>query len=204
MKNNKNLPLLSTMSTIKRVFSAICNSRTLMLRLCISSLHLFFISLFLFLTACASKHKSQTISLAKLESTLETCGYAKVIRRGQFLRVVLYKDLFFEPNTTKIKECRFKDLDLIAQILIVMGNDRGILITGHSDSIKSERDRLKESDIIARNIAAYLWARGVPYERIKVFGLSDKKLIAAEDTPFGSGYNRRVEILVPYDNLNPC
>lgn len=158
-------------------------------------------SLFLFLTACASNNQVPASTVGQLQEKLASFQHAQVIQRGEFLRLVLYKDRFFEPNTTLIKQARFKELTLIALVLKAMGDDRPILITGHSDSVKSEKERLRESDVIARNIASYLWAKGVPYQRIKVFGLSDKKQIAEEDTPFGSAFNRRVEILVPFDPI---
>lgn len=173
--------------------NSVCmNSKNLVRLLCAS--------LFLFLTACARNNQVPATTLGQLEEKLGAYQHAQIVQRGEFLRLILYKDRFFEPNSTKINQNRFRELTLIAQVIQATGDDRMILITGHTDSVKSERERLRESDIMARNIAAYLWAKGVPYQRMRVFGLSDKKLIAEEDSPFGSAYNRRVEILVPFDD----
>ncbi len=162
-----------------------------------------FISLFLLLlSACVSRNNQiPTKTIDQLEKKLREYGNAQVIQRGEYIRIILFKDKYFEANTNKIKPKRFPEITLIAQVLNHTTN-RTILVTGHTDGVKSEKERLWESDIMARNVGSFLWAKGVPYHRMRIFGLSDKKPIATDNTPIGSAYNRRVEILVPFDPID--
>ena len=121
-----------------------------------------------------------------------------IIKRGDTLRIILPVDAYFEPASTKI---RLDAESLLYQIglLVQCGcyNEMPIRVLGYTDNIGTISEQRQRSLQQAENIASYLWAQGVPRDRITVRGFGARGTLSSNATPHGEADNRRVEIRIP-------
>lgn len=135
---------------------------------------------------------------ADLIESLQDQG-VQVIQRGDTLRIILSSDNFFEPASTKIIPERVAVLTEVAALTNCHCYLYApIRVYGYSDNANITRDQKQRSYQQAHSIAALLWANGIPLHRIyQIRGFGAHGSIASNETPLGSAYNRRVEILLP-------
>lgn len=159
------------------------------------------------LTGCFCEQcpsRKNTTPCGELIDSLQAQG-VQVIQLGDTLRIILPVDTFFEPPSaydkpwgTRVKSCKAGTLKQVAELVVchcyVLSNIR---VYGYSDQIGPIKDQKQRSLQQARNIAAYLWANGIPLERMQVRGFGARGSVAGNGTPNGEYANRRVEILLP-------
>lgn len=154
----------------------------------------------LFLTSCYCDHcppRKNPYPCGDLIDSLQTQN-VQVIQLGDTLRLILPVDRFFEPASTKVRPERAGTLREVALLTICHCYYlSGIRVTGYTDDIGRIRDQKQRTLQQARNIASYLWANGIPLERMHISGCGAQCSIASNDTPRGEAYNRRVEITLP-------
>ncbi len=73
---------------------------------------------------------------------------------------------------------------------------KSILITGHTDSVGSERSNRVLSYNRANTVANYLAARGINRGLINTQGMGESQPVASNKTKYGRAQNRRVEIAI--------
>lgn len=69
-----------------------------------------------------------------------------------------------------------------------------VIITGHTDSSGSEAMNMALSLARAETVASYLAARGLTEERLITVGAGSSEPVASNETRYGRGLNRRIEI----------
>lgn len=150
--------------------------------------------------ACQSCPPARSPNLGKpcgpLMDALEAEG-VQVIARGDILRLILPADVFFGEDG-KFKPQKDVVLNEIAELLVCgCYGTMSIRVFGYSDDVGSIPEQMHRSYEQAHDVAAFLWSAGIPLSRMVVRGLGAQQTIAINETPRGSAYNRRVEILVP-------
>jgi outer membrane protein OmpA-like peptidoglycan-associated protein len=103
--------------------------------------------------------------------------------------------LFMTGKDTLLPAAREKLAD-VASVLAASGDDRKIVIEGHTDSRGAADMNQKLSERRAESVKEYLVSQGVPADRIRTLGKGETSPIADNDTPEGRAINRRVEIVM--------
>lgn len=98
----------------------------------------------------------------------------------------------FAFDRTEITPQFARDLDALAEVLIK--NDVGIYINGHTDWIGSEQYNMNLSERRASGVEMYLYDQGVAPELLEARGYGETQPIADNTTVEGRAINRRVEI----------
>jgi outer membrane protein OmpA-like peptidoglycan-associated protein len=125
------------------------------------------------------------------EKVLKTLDIS-TLTLGQTIRV---DKLYFEADSATIKPESFAVLEEIYTFL--KDNDKVIIeIGGHTNSLPEDEycDRLSTSR--ARNIAQYLYSKGIPEKQIAYKGYGKRQPIATNQTVEGRRRNQRVEIKI--------
>lgn len=161
--------------------------------------------LFATLLAGCKTNKPHDVDFIKNSWRTLTEDHVQIIQYGDTLRLILPIDYFFQLNSPKFEEDQLPTLKRVARFVKSYG-DVPILITGHTDNIGSEKTQKRFSKALADNVAAFFWAEGINHRNIKTIGYGNRKTIATDKTPYGSAYNRRVEIHINFaypheDNL---
>jgi outer membrane protein OmpA-like peptidoglycan-associated protein len=111
---------------------------------------------------------------------------------GQTIRV---DKLYFDADSATIKPASFGVLQEIYDFL-TSNNNVAIEIGGHTNSLPEDEycDRL--STARAKNIAEYLYSKGIPQSQIAFKGYGKRQPIASNQTVEGRRRNQRVEIKI--------
>lgn len=129
-----------------------------------------------------------TIDAEKVLKTLDV----STLSLGQTIRV---DKLYFESDSATIQPVSYAVLEEIYDFL--KNNDKVIIeIGGHTNSLPEDEycDRL--STARAKNIALYLYERGIPESQISYRGYGKRQPIATNQTVEGRRRNQRVEIKI--------
>ncbi len=110
-------------------------------------------------------------------------------------KITMGSGILFDFNSYQLKPEAMKLLDTIYSILSGM-DYRKIVVEGHTDNVGSADYNFKLSKERAQSVANYLIAKGIPREKITVFGYGETKPLYPNDTPEHRAKNRRVEIKV--------
>jgi outer membrane protein OmpA-like peptidoglycan-associated protein len=111
---------------------------------------------------------------------------------GQTIRV---DKLYFEADSATIRPTSYAVLEEIFEFL--KNNDKVIIeVGGHTNSLPEDEycDRL--STARAKNVALYLYDRGIPQSQISYKGYGKRQPIATNQTVDGRRKNQRVEIKI--------
>jgi len=111
---------------------------------------------------------------------------------GQTLRI---NQLFFTADSSIVSEESFTVLDEIFQFLKI-NRDVTIEIGGHTNGIPPHEYCDKLSASRAKNVASYLYDKGIPFEQISHRGYGKREPIASNETVSGRLKNQRVEIKI--------
>ena len=111
---------------------------------------------------------------------------------GQTLRI---EQLYFDADSSVIRPESHPVLD---EVYTFLRNNEGIVIEigGHTNGLPEHAycDRL--SSARARNVAEYLYQKGIPRDRIAFKGYGKRQPIATNETVMGRRQNQRVEIKI--------
>jgi outer membrane protein OmpA-like peptidoglycan-associated protein len=119
----------------------------------------------------------------------------QVIETGDQLRVILASDIFFKSHSTELNPQQINTFPWLASVIHQYEN-LPINVTGYTDNVASAQANIYLSQRQARTIAAYLWAQGIPLDRMHIKGQGDNEAVAANDYIPSSAYNRRIEITI--------
>ena len=116
----------------------------------------------------------------------------KKITVGQILQI---NQLFFTADSTMINPESFAVLDEIYGFLST-NNDVVVEIGGHTNSIPPPEYCDKLSTSRAKNVADYLFGKGIPNSQLQYKGYGKRVPIASNETASGRQKNQRVELKI--------
>lgn len=111
---------------------------------------------------------------------------------GQTLRI---NQLYFTADSSLVSPESYAVLD---EIFDFLNSNKGVIIEigGHTNGIPSHEYCDKLSASRAKNIAEYLYTKGIPLNQIAFKGYGKRLPIASNDTQSGRNKNQRVEIKI--------
>lgn len=71
-----------------------------------------------------------------------------------------------------------------------------IFISAYCDDIPNAVERQKITRAQAESVASYLWSQGVPYERMVIHGMGNKRMLGNVHYVETNALNRRVEVVL--------
>jgi len=145
--------------------------------------------------AKAQKAKAEAEQLMKELSDLK----AQQTERGIVLTI---GDVLFATGKADLSPDAIRNVDKLADFLQAHPN-RNVLIEGHTDSVGSDEFNLTLSQDRADSVEEQLLAKGIDPGRISTKGYGKKYPVATNDTPAGRQQNRRVEVIILNEGVQP-
>ncbi len=115
---------------------------------------------------------------------------------------ITLQDVMFETNRAALLGGVGPTLDALADFLREHP-ERTIIVEGHTDSRGSDDFNWVLSERRAEEVKDAIVARGIPPERILARGYGETRPLASNDTVAGRQLNRRVDIVILRDGLQP-
>jgi len=117
----------------------------------------------------------------------------RVIEYGDIVTMWIPTDPYFDFNVDDLNDVRYRSLNNIVKFIKTYPGAT-IHVAGFSDDAGTDRDQDHISDMRAQMVLAYLWAHGVPLERLDSVGYGDHFTLGDDDYVEGSALNRRIEL----------
>lgn len=130
----------------------------------------------------------------ELNQELKGSG-VEVQRQGDNINLNMPGGITFDTAKANIKPNFNPVLNDIANVMVKYPETR-IEVQGHTDSVGSNEDNLRLSQLRAQSVSSALLSRGVASGRINTVGYGESMPVASNDTPAGREMNRRVEIKI--------
>lgn len=130
----------------------------------------------------------------ELNQELKGSG-VQVQRQGDTINLNMPGGITFDTGKANIKSNFNPVLDDIAGVMTRYPETR-IEVQGHTDSVGSNEENLRLSQLRAQSVSSALLNRGVASGRIQTVGYGESMPAASNDTPAGREANRRVEIKI--------
>ncbi len=115
------------------------------------------------------------------------------VQYGDTMTLVVPTDRYFRFNSAKINDLCYPGLLKIIKLLKFY-KCSPIFVAGFTDDVGSKHHKRMLSQSQAEAMITFLWAHGIPAQRLNPEGYADKHPIGNNDTIRGSAYNRRLEI----------
>lgn len=109
--------------------------------------------------------------------------------------IINLSGVLFQTGQAELTPLAKQRLETVAQALAAYP-DRAIVIEGHTDAQGDEEKNRQLSLQRADAVRSYLTQRGVPPDRMHVYGRGESEPVASNDTVEGRANNRRVEIVI--------
>jgi outer membrane protein OmpA-like peptidoglycan-associated protein len=147
-----------------------------------------------------SKPKSEEDKNAIVEKKDKTTKKEKILKKldkniisaGQTIKI---ENLYFDADSSRIKPESYAVLNEIYNFL--RENPNVIIeIGGHTNGLPANEYCNKLSTARAKNVAEYLYDKGIPKYRIKYKGYGKSQPLASNKTAWGRKQNQRVEIKI--------
>ncbi|MDF1646420.1 MAG: OmpA family protein [Legionellaceae bacterium] len=115
------------------------------------------------------------------------------IQRGDRMTLIVPTDRYYLFNSPDFDDTEFVTLNNIAKLVRLFPCSK-IIVAGFSDNIgkHSLQDRLSKAR--AETMLTFLWAKGVPAQRLTAEGFGEHFPVGNNQIIHGSAYNRRIEI----------
>jgi outer membrane protein OmpA-like peptidoglycan-associated protein len=115
------------------------------------------------------------------------------IQRGDKMTLIIPTDRYYLFNSPDLDDIHFAGLNHIAKFLHLFPCSE-FIVAGFSDNIgkKSLQDKLSKAR--ADTFVTFLWAKGIPAQRLKSESFGQRFPIGNNQIIHGSAYNRRLEI----------
>lgn len=136
--------------------------------------------------------------VAQLQSELDDLETRQTARGV----VVTMRDVLFEVDKAELKPGAVRNLDTLVQFLQEYPQ-RTIRVEGHTDSTGNEAYNQGLSERRADSVHDLLVSNGVASSRIITVGYGEKYPVASNDSAAGRQQNRRVEIVLLKEGLDP-
>ncbi|MGI6525319.1 MAG: OmpA family protein [Bdellovibrionota bacterium] len=102
--------------------------------------------------------------------------------------------VFFDEDETSIKSGSVANLEILAEAIKASPTMRVVNVVGHSDDSGDMEYNKKIAEARARSVSAYLTARGVSADQIRIKNYGSERPLASNATPAGRQLNRRVDV----------
>ncbi|MDR2305809.1 MAG: OmpA family protein [Paucimonas sp.] len=111
--------------------------------------------------------------------------------------VIVIRDVRFEFNSARLTGADKERLNTVATRLKKEAPSARLSVTGHTDSVGSDRYNQKLSERRAHSVVHYLVESGVPRASfVSVVGAGESQPVADNATAEGRAMNRRTEIKI--------
>lgn len=115
------------------------------------------------------------------------------VQYGDTITLIVPTDKYFMFNSPRLNELSYPGLNHVVK-LIKLYPQTPIYVAGFTDNVGSRQHKKKISQAQAETLMSFLWANGIPAERLKAEGYGDKNDISDNTIIHGSAHNRRIEI----------
>lgn len=109
--------------------------------------------------------------------------------------IVLEGDVLFDFDRSELKPEARATLDRAIALMRERPEIAYFRLSGHTDSLGSERYNQSLSQRRVDAVRDYLIANGIPAHRLRTEAYGESRPVASNDTPAGRALNRRVEIV---------
>jgi len=116
--------------------------------------------------------------------------------------VLTLGDVLFAFGKAEVSAGAVRNVDKLAQYL-ERHPERNLLIEGHTDSVGSDEFNLALSQKRADAVKEVLAAKGISSDRMVTKGYGKEFPVATNDTDSGRQLNRRVEVVILNEGVNP-
>jgi outer membrane protein OmpA-like peptidoglycan-associated protein len=120
---------------------------------------------------------------------------AKIERVGEGIKITFDSGILFETESYGLQSEARENIVSLAKILNKY-QDTNILVEGDTDSQGSDEYNQKLSEQRAQAVAGNLKGLNVAGSRISTVGLGESNPIDSNDSEYGRGQNRRVEVAI--------
>jgi outer membrane protein OmpA-like peptidoglycan-associated protein len=138
--------------------------------------------------------KNAEMTAAAALKSLQDVAMVKEEARGTV--ITLNGEVLFASGRSELLHTARERLAQVAQALKEIGDDKVILVEGHTDSRGSDALNMALSERRAAAVRDYLVAEGVDASRIRAEGRGEHEPIADNSSAEGRANNRRVEIII--------
>jgi len=104
--------------------------------------------------------------------------------------------VFFDENATSLRAGAIANLEVIADSIKNSPRAYVINVVGHTDDAGTPETNSRLAEARARAVSAYLGARGISMDQIKVSSFGATRPIATNGNSVGRQLNRRVDIYI--------
>jgi chemotaxis protein MotB len=141
----------------------------------------------------------------RARSTLATeikTGAIRMNTEARGIILALSGDVFYKPGTAELDDGAMDTIGKVADLVRELPNQ--LAVEGHTDASPLPRGDKYGSNLMlsaarAVSVAETLELLDVPKDRLAATGYGDSKPQRSNDTPEGRAFNRRVEILIRFD-----
>jgi outer membrane protein OmpA-like peptidoglycan-associated protein len=102
--------------------------------------------------------------------------------------------VYFDEDQTNPRLGAIENLEKVAEALKTSPRGKKVLVAGHTDDTGRPDYNEKLAKARADSVAAYLAARGIATDRIKIESFSASKPVASNRSAAGRQLNRRTEV----------
>lgn len=115
------------------------------------------------------------------------------VQRGDLMTLIVPTDRYYLFNSPDFDDTEFVALNHIAKLVRLFPCSK-IIVAGFSDNVGKQvlQDRLSKAR--ADTMLTFLWAKGVPAQRLTAEGFGQRFPVGNNHLIHGSAYNRRIEI----------
>jgi outer membrane protein OmpA-like peptidoglycan-associated protein len=145
--------------------------------------------------------KNAEMTAAAALKSLHDVAMVKEEARGTV--ITLSGEVLFASGKTELLPIARNSLAQVAQALKEIGDDKAILVEGHTDSRGSDALNMTLSERRAGAVRDYLVSQGVDASRIRAEGRGEHEPVADNSSAEGRANNRRVEIIIQDRNRAP-
>ncbi|MCI5066225.1 OmpA family protein [bacterium] len=109
--------------------------------------------------------------------------------------------VFFDIDASQLRPGAVANLEVLADQIRGSTQAGTVHVVGHSDDSGDPKYNNRLAEARARNVSAYLSARGVSTDQIKTSSYGSKRPIASNETKPGRQLNRRVDVYLSEGKL---
>jgi chemotaxis protein MotB len=144
------------------------------------------------------------IDLSNILAPLISEGKVRVLQNNRGIRIDIHDSLLFGSGSAELATTASSILNEIAAL--IKDNQRLIQVEGHTDSTPIHNatfySNWELSAVRASSVVRMLSDAGIADNRLSALGFGSVQPISENDTPLGRAKNRRVSIMILYEQKN--
>ena len=144
----------------------------------------------------AERAKRQAAEEAARRAMASLAALGAVKADAQRTVITLSGEVLFKTKEATLLPAAQTKLDQVAEALLGEGEEKKMVVMGHTDSQGKDSYNQSLSQRRADAVRTYLIGRGIAADRIQAVGKGELEPIAGNDSSEGRANNRRVEIVI--------